>query len=300
MIFLFYILVMITTIESPTRVTLALDIVRRLDEGPLCGYHELGIVKHQIALSDTIHLEPLRRLCDGGDVVECADERVPRDGNNICVKACRLVRERFGQGRDGFFRITIEKRIPVMGGLAGGSANAAATLRALDKIWELGLTREQFAELGRQLGMDVPFFFTGGTAFDSETRGVLEAVDTNLKFHIILAVPDFGISTKEAYGSIDYNRIGQNIPLTEWMIDALREDDFESVAKHTHNDFELSVFQDYPRLKEIRGKLLKAGCAAACMSGSGSTIIGIAADKPSAQKIADSVDCFTIITESLK
>jgi 4-diphosphocytidyl-2-C-methyl-D-erythritol kinase len=283
------------TIESPTRVTLALDIVRRLNDGPLCGYHELGIVKHMIALADTLHVEPFGR---GGDVVECEDERVPRDGGNICVRACNLIRERFGLS--GFFRITIEKRIPVMGGLAGGSANAAAMLRALDKYWELRLTREQFMELGRQLGMDVPFFFVGGTAFDSEATGVLEAVDTKLNFQIILAVPDFGVSTKEAYGSIDYNRIGQNIPLTEWMIKALNTDDFEQVVKYMHNDFELSVFQDYQRLREIRKKLLNGGCAAARMSGSGSTVIGIVdGNKSKAQKIADSIDCLTIITETL-
>ena len=286
---------MITTIESPTRVTLALDIIRRLNDGPLCGYHELGIVKHQIALADTLRFEPLGR--GDCDVVECEDGRVPRGGDNICVKACRLLRERFGRG--DFFRITIEKRIPVMGGLAGGSANAAATLRALDRIWELGLTREQFVELGRQLGMDVPFFFAGGTAFDSEATGVLETVDTNLKFHIILAVPDFGVSTKAAYGSIDYSRIGQNVPLTERMVETLRDNDFDFAVRCMHNDFELSVFQDYPRLNEIRDKLFDEGCAAVCLSGSGSTIIGIAIDKPSAQKIAGSIDCLTIITESL-
>jgi len=283
------------TIESPTRVTLALDIVRRFDEGALRGYHELGIVKHQIALADTLHVELLGS--GGGDVVECEDERVPRDGGNICVKACQLVRERFGRG--GSLKITIEKRIPVMGGLAGGSANAAAMLRALDRVWELGLTREQFIDLGRRLGMDVPYFSTGKTAFDSEATGVLEAVDTNLKFHIILATPNFGVSTKEAYGLINYSRIGKNIPLTKKMITALRYNNFESAMEYTHNDFELSIFEQYPRLREIRDKLLNEGCAAACMSGSGSTIIGIAKDKPAAQKIAGAVDCVTIVTESL-
>jgi len=291
-----YISTMIT-IESPTRVTLALDIVRRLDEGALRGYHELGIVKHQIALSDTLHVEPLAR--GGGDVVECEDERVPRDGGNICVKACQIVRDRFGLG--GFLKITIEKRIPVMGGLAGGSANAAAMLRALDKIWELGLTREQFMDLGRQLGMDVPYFFTGKTAFDSEATGVLEAIDTNLKFPIILAIPNFGVSTKEAYGSIDYSRIGKNTELTKKMTAALQDNNFEATMGYMHNDFELSIFEQYPRLREIRDKLLREGCAAACMSGSGSTVIGIAADGQSAQKIANAVDFdgAVVVTESL-
>ncbi|MDR3012660.1 MAG: 4-(cytidine 5'-diphospho)-2-C-methyl-D-erythritol kinase [Chitinispirillales bacterium] len=281
------------TIESPTRITFALDIIRRLDDGPFCGYHELGIVKHQIALADTVSVEAF-----GGDsdIVECNDPRVPVDGSNICVKVCELLRERFGRG--GYVRIFIDKKIPVMGGMAGGSANAAAALRAIDRLWELGLTIEQFKNLGRELGMDVPYFFTGGTAFDSEATGVIESIGATLKFHIVLAIPDFGISTKEAYGGIDYERIGKNVSLTNEMIGAFGSDDFDMAAKNLHNDFESSIFPRHPRLKEIRDDLLKAGCISACMTGSGSTIIGIASTKSAAQKIASSIDCRTIVTET--
>jgi len=286
------------TIDSPTRVTLSLDIIRRLTGGPYAGYHELGIVKHQIALADTLTVEPL-----GGDgvndtdIVECNDPRVPRDDANICVKACRLVRECFG--RRGVFRIAIDKRIPVMGGMAGGSANAAAMLRALNSVWSLHLTAGQFRDIGRELGMDVPYFFNGGTAFDSEAAGVLRSIETAVKLHLVLAVPEFGISTKEAYGTIDYGRIAQNTRLTRDMTEALSDNDFDGTVKAVHNDFELTVFERYPRLREIRDGLLAAGCAAACMSGSGSTIFGIAEDKRGAERIAGKMDCKTIVTETL-
>jgi 4-diphosphocytidyl-2-C-methyl-D-erythritol kinase len=282
------------TIESPTRVTLALDIIRRIEDGPLAGYHELGIVKHMVALGDTLRVETLGG--GGRDVVECDDPRVPADDTNICVKACRLVRERFGHGAP--LKIAIEKRIPVMGGMAGGSANAAAMLQALDEIWELGLTLNQYRDLGRSLGMDVPFFFTGGTAFDSEATKVISPIDTAMKFHIILALPGFGVSTKEAYENIYYQHIGKNVGMTDGLMAALRSNNYKSATEHLHNDFELSVFGRYPRLKEIRDKLLAEGCDAACMSGSGSTIIGIAKDGQRAQKIADGIDCKTIVTET--
>jgi 4-diphosphocytidyl-2-C-methyl-D-erythritol kinase len=287
----------IKTIESPTRITLALDIVRRLDDGPLRGYHELGIVKHKIALADVLTIEPLDDA--DRDIVECDDPRVPYDDSNICVKACKIIRKKYGFDRR-FLRIGIEKRIPVMGGMAGGSANAAAMLKALDDIWELGLTQGEFCELGRALGMDVPFFFSGGTAFDSEATGILKSINTDLKFHIVLAIPDFGVSTKEAYGGIDYNSIGKNVSSTDRMIKALVDNNPEEAVKYFHNDFEISVFQRQPRLKEIRDNLLKAGCFASAMSGSGSTIIGIAADKSQAEKIANTLDCRTIITETLR
>ncbi|MCL2181992.1 MAG: 4-(cytidine 5'-diphospho)-2-C-methyl-D-erythritol kinase [Chitinispirillia bacterium] len=284
------------TVESPTRVTLALDIIRLIEEGPTAGYHELGIVKHMVALSDTLHVEAARG--SGPDTVECADERVPEGEANICVQACKLVRERFGH-HGGPLKVTIEKRIPVMGGMAGGSANAAAMLRAIDEAWDLGLSLNQFRELGRTLGMDVPFFFTGGTAFDSEATKVISPIDTPTKLHIILAVPGFGVSTRKAYATLDYSRVGKNKEMTQQLMAALRNNDFESIAKYMHNDFELSIFEQYPRLREIRDSLLSAGCAAACMSGSGSTVIGIAKDSSSARKIAAGIDCRTIVTETL-
>jgi 4-diphosphocytidyl-2-C-methyl-D-erythritol kinase len=284
------------TIISPTRVTLALDIIKRIDDGPLTGYHELGIIKHQIALADVIHIEHIDRH-NGHDTVECDDPRVPVDGDNICVKACEVVRKMFG--RRDFLRIVIEKNIPVMGGMAGGSANAAAMLRGLDELWGLGLTVDQYRELGRSLGMDVPFFFDGKTAFDSEAGGVIEPINTNLKFHIILAIPDFGVSTKEAYGGIDYGCIGRDILSTNKMKESLLSDDLESTIKNMHNDFELSIFNRHPQLRKIRDDLLKAGCLSACMTGSGSTIIGIATNQHSAEKIAGCIDgCRTIVTAS--
>ncbi|MDR0305219.1 MAG: 4-(cytidine 5'-diphospho)-2-C-methyl-D-erythritol kinase [Chitinispirillales bacterium] len=280
------------TKDSPTRLTLALDIIRQLESGPLSGYHELGIIKHQISLADTLHVEPWS--CD---FVECDNPLVPIDGRNICLKACELVRKQFGIEQP--LRIIIDKRIPVMGGMAGGSANAAAMLRILDELWELNLTHEQFCGLGRQLGMDVPFFFTGKTAFDSEATGVLEPVAASLKFYFVLALPDFGVSTKEAYGSLDYSGVGKDIFLTTSLREALSRGDSAEAARYVHNDFEKSVFKRFPKLEEIRSSLIKAGCAAAGMSGSGSTLYGIASDKAQAQKVAASIDCRTIITETL-
>jgi len=280
------------TKTSPTRLTLALDIVRRLESGPLCGFHELGIIKHQVTLADTLHVESYS--CDK---IECDNPLVPLDNSNICLKACELVRKQFGIGEP--LKIIIEKRIPVMGGMAGGSANAAAMLAVLNELWELNLTNEQFCALGRQLGMDVPFFFTGKTAFDSEATGVLESVNTNLKFHFVLVLPDFGVSTKDAYGSLDYSRVGKSILITDHLKSALEQNSFEGAAHFVHNDFEISVFKRFPKLEEIQADLLKAGCLAAGMSGSGSTMYGIALDGAHAEKVAGSLNYRTLITETL-
>ncbi len=256
------------TERSYTRVTLALDIIRKIPAGPFRGYHELSLIKHRIGLYDTITVEEAKATR-----IVCADPRVPLDGTNICIRALEAIKK--AAGIDKHAVISLEKNIPVMGGLAGGSANAATTLRLLDRLWEIGLGDDRLMEIGRSLGMDVPYFFSGKTAFDTEAGGVLEPISTACRFNFIVVVPDFGVSTREAYRDIDYGTIAKNIGSTRAMREALECDNCSEAARHIHNDFELSVFRRYPELQTIKNNLLDLGCAHAAMTGSGSTVIGV-------------------------
>jgi 4-diphosphocytidyl-2-C-methyl-D-erythritol kinase len=278
--------------NSCTRVTLALDIVRRLADGPYAGYHELGTVKHRIDLSDTVTAEDAP-----ADILECDDPAVPLDGSNVCLKAVSLVQKKYGIDRH--VRIAIVKRIPVMGGLAGGSANAAATLSLLNALWELGLPDAELAALGRTIGMDVPYYFTGWTAFDAEAGLRLEPVATKCMFDFVLACPEFGVSTEEAYAGIDYRATGRNRGKTARLRGALESDDCDGAVSNIHNDFELSLFVRFPRLKEVWQELLGAGCRAAFLSGSGSTVVGVAQDRQHAEKVKEKISCRTIIASTL-
>jgi 4-diphosphocytidyl-2-C-methyl-D-erythritol kinase len=257
--------------NSYTRVTLALDIVRKLTEGEFAGYHELNIVKHQISLCDEITVEPASAMS-----IRCDNPMVPLDSRNICWKVAEEIRHRF-QISDNV-RIGIRKRIPVQGGLAGGSANAATVISLLNQLWKLNLDLGQLRDVGRTAGMDVPFYFTGGTAFDTEATGILEPIATGLRFDFVLYLPSFGVSTSAAYGQIDYGAIARRTGLTRKMQVDLQSNDSEAVIKAMHNDFELSVFKHYPALQAMKAELLEAGCLNAVMSGSGSTLIGVARD----------------------
>lgn len=278
--------------NSYTRVTLALDIVRKIPDGPFAGYHELGIIKHKIDLHDRITIEESDEM-----KLECDNDLVPCDERNICWKAAVMLKEKFGV-KDNVL-IQIEKNIPVMGGLAGGSANAATTLSMLNRLWELKLTDNALMELGRGLGMDVPFYFTGNTAFDTEATGVVEPVKFCGRFTFVLAVPAFGVSTKDAYQGIDYSLIGKSVSMTSAMKKTLSEMSTDSVYPLIHNDFELTVFKKHPHLQVIKKQLIDAGCHAAVMSGSGSTVLGIARDQSHAEKIKSSIECKVIIASSL-
>jgi 4-diphosphocytidyl-2-C-methyl-D-erythritol kinase len=279
--------------RSYTRITLALDIIRKIDEGRFCGYHELGIVKHQIDLADIITIDEAPRM-----ELWCDNLLVPCDSTNICWKAAELLKNHYNIDKN--VAISIEKHIPVMGGLAGGSANAATALSLLDKLWDLRLSTEQLMMFGRKLGMDVPFFFMGKTAFDSEATECLEPISCNLEFFFILAIPEFGVSTKEAYGGIDYGVIGKGASDTKLMVQKMGKSVPDAIYPLMHNDFELSVFSKYPRLQNLKNQLIHEGCSNAVMSGSGSTIIGVTDTYQSALAIQKKVDCKTIVAQTLK
>jgi 4-diphosphocytidyl-2-C-methyl-D-erythritol kinase len=278
--------------KSFTRLTLALDIIKKLDSGPAAGYHELGIIKHQIDLCDVITLESAAHSS-----LSCSTPGVPCDESNICMKALRLVQRHCSVDKQ--LAIHIQKRIPVMGGLAGGSANAATTLMMVNRYWQLGLGTAELAALGRELGMDVPFFFTGGTAFDSESTGVLRPLPNPVSFDFVLLLSQPGVSTAAAYGGIDYHRVAQRCALTSQLEQGLARGSREVVVGALHNDFELSVFATHPHLERLKQSLLEAGALGAVMSGSGSTLVGIARDAADAARIADAVQGQPNLTQAL-
>ena len=185
-----------------------------------------------------------------------------------------------------------------MGGLAGGSADAAATMALLNELWELGLRIPEIVVLGRSAGMDVPYYFMGNTAFDSEAGLRLEPVATSCSFVFVLACPDFGVSTKEAYAGIDNTAVGRRQDMTMQLRRALEAGSTDMVIRFLHNDFECSVFKRFPRLAVLRQEFLDAGCSAALLTGSGSTVIGLARDMAHAEKVRLKVSCRTIISST--
>jgi len=277
--------------KSYTRITLALDIIRKIDAGPQKNYHELSIVKHQIGLFDTLRLEEALVTS-----IRCDNPLVPLDKSNICWRALDAVNEHLGMDKRAV--ISIEKKIPVMGGLAGGSANAAETIRLISELWDLRLSAETMARIGRTLGMDVPYFFTGATALDTEATAIIEPIPTALCWNFLLVIPDFGVSTKEAYDDIDYGEIGKDRKKTNAMRDALTRGDACGALENMHNDFERSVFKRRPQLARIKQRLLALGCAQAVMSGSGSTMIGVLDSNADPEKISAGIDYKTMFVSS--
>jgi 4-diphosphocytidyl-2-C-methyl-D-erythritol kinase len=277
--------------KSYSRITLALDIVEKIKEGDFKGFHKLNIIKHQINLYDTISIE------DSKDMeIMCNKHDVPLDNKNICWKVIDLIKNEFRISKNVL--IKIDKKIPVEGGLAGGSTNAATTIKIMNELWELGMGLDQMIVLGRKIGMDVPYYFFGKTAFDTEIPDQVERINTDLKYKYILGFPEIGVPTKEAYSTLDYNLISQNREKTTLMFKGFMNNDPELVKKNLHNDFEYTIFKKHAVLGNIKDELKKFGCGHISMSGSGSTIFAIIKNNEQGKDIQNQLTYKSIITSS--
>lgn len=254
-----------------SRITLALDIIKKLET----GYHELNIIKQEINLCDEISIEE-------ADVtkITCNYDNVPLDDSNLCIKALNVVKKMFNINKN--VSIDLEKSIPPGAGLAGGSSDAATTIKLLNTLWNLNMTQEQMLDCGFLVGMDVPYFFIGGTAFDTEATQQLTKLKSLPQKHVILINPGFSVSTKEAYANIDYSNIGAKLAANK-MKESI--DNFDPSLMH--NDFESVIFPKYPELKKIKD-FLEEKKINALMSGSGSTIFGITEDYTKIEQAYDS------------
>ena len=242
------------------KLNLTLDVLdRRAD-----GYHDLRSIMQTVSVRDDITLEldthePSR--------LECDREGIPTDETNLAWRAAELYLRELDKHVDGL-RIHITKRIPAEAGMAGGSADAAAVLRALNRAFDAPLSLPALAELGARLGSDVPFCVLGGTAL-AEGRG--ERI-TQLTY--VICKPELSLTTPELYAQLDAIPIGER-PNTTAMRAALQKGDLEQIGKQLCNVFEQVAIPAHPELNYIKSILMTYGAYGALMTGSGSAVFGI-------------------------
>jgi 4-diphosphocytidyl-2-C-methyl-D-erythritol kinase len=254
--------------KARAKINLTLDVLyKRAD-----GYHEVEMVMQTIDLSDHLTLQPLAEDCIQ---ISCPIPYIPIDERNLAYKAASLIKRTFDI-RHGV-HIHIEKRIPVAAGLAGGSSDAAAVLRGLNRLWNLNLSLDELAQLGASIGSDVPFCVYGGTAV---ARGRGEKIErifhTSPHVWVVLVKPPIAVSTADVYGALDVRNITRH-PDTGAMIQALRADNpVPLIAQHLGNVLEEVTFRKHPEVERIKKKMYEFGAQGALMSGSGPTVFGIA------------------------
>jgi 4-diphosphocytidyl-2-C-methyl-D-erythritol kinase len=260
-------------VKAYAKINISLDVVGKRDD----GYHLLEMIMQNIELYDLIDISK----CNSGIDIKCNIPYVPTDEKNLAYKAAKLFIDSYGIR--GGVSINIRKNIPVAAGLAGGSSNAATVLKAMRDLYQVEATDEGLMKLGVQIGADVPYCFIGGTALCTGIGDVIKPLKP-FKNHILVVVkPNFGVSTKEVYGSLDISKINIH-PRTKDIISAMERNDLEETATLMKNVLENVALKKHYILREIKKDMIKQGALNALMTGSGPTIFGFFDDMLKAQR----------------
>ncbi|MGF9964727.1 4-(cytidine 5'-diphospho)-2-C-methyl-D-erythritol kinase [Bacillus rhizoplanae] len=251
-------------VKAPAKINLSLDVLGKRSD----GYHEVKMIMTTIDLADRLELTDLSE-----DRIEIVSHNryVPDDQRNLAYQAAKLLKERFQVKRG--VSIAIEKTIPVAAGLAGGSSDAAAALRGLNKLWNLGLTIDELAELGAEIGSDVSFCVYGGTAIATGRGEKIEHIKTPPSFWVILAKPHIGVSTADVYGNLRLDRVKH--PDVDRMVEMIQTGNYEGICQTVGNVLEDVTFSMHPEVAHIKAQMKRFGADAVLMSGSGPTVFGL-------------------------
>ncbi|MBQ8863191.1 MAG: 4-(cytidine 5'-diphospho)-2-C-methyl-D-erythritol kinase [Rikenellaceae bacterium] len=255
-------------LSAPCKINLGLDILRRRAD----GYHDIETVMCAVAgLADEISVEPsdVTQFRGEGLVVDCPDDK------NLCVRAARLMQERYGAGN---VAITLNKCVPFGVGLGGGSSDAAAVIVAINTIFGLGLSTREMCDVAAELGSDTSFFVLGTPQLCTSRGEVMTPFDLSRLSGrwIVIVKPPFGVSTPQAYAGVQ-----PQVPATP-LVERL-SGDLSTWRESLTNDFERTVFALHPSLADIKAQLYNAGAFYASMSGSGSAMFGLFEHQPEIQ-----------------
>lgn len=261
-------------VKAPAKINLSLDVLHKRAD----GYHEVEMIMTTIDLADRLELT----LLDQEEIKIISHNRfVPDDQRNLAYQAALLLKERF-HVKKGVL-ITIEKTIPVAAGLAGGSSDAAAVLRGLNKLWNLGLSLDELAVIGAEIGSDVSFCVYGGTALATGRGEIIKELPAAPTCWVILAKPFIGVSTADVYRRLQIDGISH--PKTKDMIQAIETGDYEQVCGLVGNVLEDVTFKLHPEVAQIKEQIRRFGADAVLMSGSGPTVFGLVRHDSRMQRI---------------
>ncbi len=253
------------------KLNLTLDVLGRTED----GYHDLRMVMQSVEFGDDLEVELTR---DGVYSIVPGQPYLPADGRNLAIKAAQLFLEGTGLG----VRIRTVKRTPVCAGMGGGSSDAAAVLRALNKLTGRGLSAAELCALGEKIGSDVPYCVIGGTAL-AEGRGEkLTPLPSLPDCSIVICKPAFAISTPELFGRIDARK-SRLRPDTAGMLSALGQGDLTGASRRVYNVFEDVLDRRQKQIPAIKAELLEMGALGAAMTGTGSAVFGIFDDADAAR-----------------
>ena len=253
-------------VKAHAKINLALDVVRKRED----GYHDLEMVMAPISLHDLIYID----IIDEGIIIESNNVRMPTDERNIMYKVAKRLIDDYNINAG--VKIFIYKHIPTQAGLAGGSADGAAVLRAMNKLFHLNLSLEKLAEIGKDIGADIPFCVFEKTSFVGGIGEQLDFIEHDFDCNILLVKPKRGVSTQKSFGMLTLATAIH--PDIKAMVKSIEENNYNGVIENLGNTLEAPSLVMVPEIQKIKEELIELGFDGALMSGSGSTVFALTKD----------------------
>ena len=264
------------------KINIGLDVIRKRED----GYHDLDMIMQTVGVYDDVIISREDGTQTYEIEVSTDADILPNDKGNLAFMAAKVLMEAYDIKAK--VKIHINKRIPIAGGMAGGSAECAAVLRGVNQLFQLGLTDEQLQEYGVKLGADVPYCIVGGTKRAQGIGEILTDLPTPPKCYVIIAKPDAFVSTKFVYSHIRPAQI-ENHPDIDGIIESIKAGDLYGMCEKIANVMEDVTIPEYPIIQKVKDILKSNGAVNALMSGSGPTVFGIYDDKEKAKQSMDAL-----------
>ena len=267
------------SVKALAKINLGLDVVRRRED----GYHEVRMIMQTIHLFDRLEI---KKTSSGGITMTTNLSFLPTNENNLVYQAAKLLKDEFGI-RDGI-DIRLHKHIPVSAGMAGGSTDAAAVLYGMNRMFQLGLKRDELMRRGVKIGADVPYCIMRGTALAEGIGEKLTALPPMVKCPVLIAKPPISVSTKFVYEHLKLDETTVH-PDIDRLVEDIRQKNLAKIAADMGNVLETVTIPNYPVIAEIKEHMLRHGAVNAMMSGSGPTVFGLFEDTAQAREAYESM-----------
>ncbi|MGX7204627.1 4-(cytidine 5'-diphospho)-2-C-methyl-D-erythritol kinase [Enterococcus pingfangensis] len=250
--------------KAPAKINLGLDILGKRPD----GLHELAMVMASIDLADRLYLE---EIPEDKIIIETNKAFLPTDKKNHVYEALELVKERFDIKKG--LQVKIHKEIPVAAGLGGGSTDSAAALRAVNRLWDLGLSIEELARLGAEVGSDVPYCVYGQTSLVEGFGEKVTPLAPMPQCWVVVVKPRMSVSTRTIFAKIVMEDLYH--PDIAALVSAIEENDYQKMTENLGNSMEVVTIKKHPVIQQLKDRMLKYGADAAMMSGSGPTVYAL-------------------------
>ena len=268
------------SLKAYAKVNLALDVLRRRED----GYHDVKMIMQNLDIYDELEFEILDRDTEDINITLTVNkEGIPTDDRNLVYKAIAMLFEAYNI--KSHISVNLIKNIPAEAGMAGGSTDCAAALKAVNILYGLGLSTDELMSYGVKLGADVPYCILGRTAISEGIGEVLTPIKGLPNVHVVVAKPPVNVSTKEIYTNLKANELKRH-PDVDGMVEALESQNLMAVAERMENVLETVTVTMHPQIEELKSLMKEQGALNAIMSGSGPTVFGLFDNKDRAWEVA--------------